>query len=73
MAEFKISRFRYTWQGAWVGDSSQYNRDDIVLYEGSAWVCIRQHTSSIFNSDQTYTVPGSNASKFSVGSPGIFN
>lgn len=58
MAEFKISRFRYTWQGVWVGDSSQYNRDDIVLYEGKAWVCIRQHTSSTFNNDQTYTPLG---------------
>ena len=58
MAEFKISRFRYTWQGTWIGDSSQYNRDDIVLYEGKAWVCIRQHTSSIFQNDQTYTPPG---------------
>ena len=58
MAEFKISRFRYTWQGVWVGDSSQYNRDDVVLYEGQAWVCIRQHTASLFENDQTYTVPG---------------
>ncbi len=30
----------------------------IVLYEGRAWVCIRQHTSSIFQNDQTYTPPG---------------
>jgi len=54
MAEFKISRFRYTWQGDWVGDSSQYNRDDVVYRSGSAWVCVRQHTSSIFDLDQTY-------------------
>lgn len=58
MAEFKISRFRYTWQGAWAGDSGQYNRDDVVYYRGSAWVCIRQHSSSIFDNDQTYTPSG---------------
>lgn len=58
MAEFKISRFRYTWQGEWIGDSTTYNRDDVVYYSGSAWVCIRQHTPSIFDNDQRYTPAG---------------
>jgi hypothetical protein len=58
MAEFKISRFRYTWQGDWDGNSVDYNRDDVVYNQGSAWVCIRQHTSDVFDNAQTYTAPG---------------
>lgn len=58
MAEFKISRFRYTWKGTWSGDSITYNKDDVVYYQGSSWVCIRQHSSGIFNDAQTYTPPG---------------
>ena len=58
MAEFKISRFRYTWQGNWSGSSVVYNKDDVVYYQGSSWVCIRQHTSDIFNSAQTYIPAG---------------
>jgi hypothetical protein len=58
MAEFKISRFRYTWRNEWAADSSTYNKDDIVLYQGKAWVCIRQHTASTFYQDQAYVPPG---------------
>jgi hypothetical protein len=57
MAEFKISRFRYTWEGNWI-TSTAYNRDDVVYYRGSSWVCIRQHTSTTFNEDITYIPPG---------------
>jgi hypothetical protein len=58
MAEFKISRFRYTWKGNWTGDSILYNKDDVVYYQGSSWVCIRQHSSNEFNDAQTYIPPG---------------
>ena len=58
MAEFKISRFRYTWQGDWSAASVAYNRDDVVYHNGSAWVCIRQHTSAVFDDAQTYTAAG---------------
>ena len=57
MAEFRISRFRYTWEGNWT-TAVTYNRDDIVYYRGSAWVCIRQHTSSTFNADLTFIPSG---------------
>lgn len=60
MAEFKISRIRYTWKGNWTG-ATTYNRDDIVRYGGSSWVCIRQHTSQTFAADLAYTVPGDTA------------
>lgn len=58
MAEFKISRFRYTWKNDWAADSTTYNQDDVVLYQGKAWVCIRQHTASTFYQDQAYIPPG---------------
>jgi hypothetical protein len=58
MAEFKISRFRYTWQGEWDTATATYNKDDIVLYQGKSWVCIRQHAPSTFGADQTYTPAG---------------
>ena len=58
MAEFKISRFRYTWQGEWDTVTATYNQDDVVLYQGKAWVCIRQHAPSTFGADQSYTPAG---------------
>lgn len=60
MAEFKISKFRYTWRGNWATATS-YIKDDIVRYGGSSWVCIRKHTSSLFNDDYTYIAPGDTA------------
>jgi hypothetical protein len=53
MAEFKISRIRYTWRDSWESSTS-YNRDDVVSYGGSSWVCVRQHTASAFAADQTF-------------------
>ena len=54
MAEFKISRIRYTWKNEWAADSSTYNKDDVVRYGGSTWICLRQHTASTFAADQNY-------------------
>ena len=53
MAEFKISRFRYTWKGSW-NTSTAYIKDDVVRYGGSSWVCVRAHTSSAFQTDQDF-------------------
>jgi hypothetical protein len=53
MAEFNINRIRYTWRGTW-NTSTEYNRDDVVRYGGSSWVCFRQHTASTFISDQNF-------------------
>ena len=61
MAEFKISRIRYTWRNTWAA-ATTYNRDDVIRYSGSTWICKRQHTSSAFASDQTYLAnPGDSA------------
>ena len=53
MAEFKISRIRYTWRNEWTNGTA-YNRDDVVSYGGSSWVCFRQHTASAFAADQVF-------------------
>ena len=53
MAEFKISRLRYTWKGTWT-TATAYNKDDVVRYGGQTWVCFRQHTSSAFQTDQEF-------------------
>jgi hypothetical protein len=54
MAEFRISRIRYTWKNEWAADSTTYFKDDVVKYGGSTWICQRQHTASTFAADQNY-------------------
>jgi hypothetical protein len=44
MAEFKISRIRYTWKGAWAA-STLYTKDDIVSYGGKSYVCLTGNTA----------------------------
>ena len=61
MAEFKISRLRYKWRGNWT--TASYNKDDVVRYGGSSWVCIRQHTATVFLTDQNYTPAGYTAAE----------
>ncbi len=53
MAEFRISRIRYTWRNAW-NPATAYNRDDVIRYGGSTWICQRQHTASAFAADQAF-------------------
>ena len=55
MAEFRISRIRYTWRNAWA-TTTAYNRDDVIRYGGSTWICQRQHTASTFAADQAFLV-----------------
>ena len=50
MAEFKISRLRFSWVGEWV-DGKAFNKDEIVQYEGKAYVCLIPHTSAGFYAD----------------------
>ena len=57
MAEFKITRFRYTWKDQWA-TADEYNKDDVVYYQGSSWVCVRQHTAGDFADDIAFTAPG---------------
>ena len=57
MAEFKITRFRYIWKDQWLSNE-EYNRDDVVFYQGSSWVCVRQHTAGDFAEDIAFIAPG---------------
>ena len=45
MAEFKLGRLRFVWQGTWT-TSHDYVKDDIVRYGGKAYVCLVGNTSS---------------------------
>ena len=57
MADFKITRIRYTWKGTW-NATTQYVRDDIVYYGGKSYVCFVTHTASTtFLADLTATTP----------------
>jgi len=44
MAEFKLSRFRYTWRGEW-NSFSRYNPDDVVSYGGKVYVSLESHAA----------------------------
>lgn len=58
MANFKIDRFKYTWKANW-SSGTEYNRDDVVYYNGTTYVCIRQHTaSSLLEQDQIFVPAG---------------
>lgn len=54
MAEFKISRFKYTWQGPWVA-ARRYNPDDVVAFGAKVYTCLESHTSNLdFYADLEY-------------------
>jgi hypothetical protein len=44
MAEFKISRIRYTWKGDWSSGTTYY-KDDVIAYGGKVYVCLVGHTA----------------------------
>ena len=45
MAEFKLGRLRFVWQGDWA-TGIDYVKDDIVRYGGNTYVCVGAHTSA---------------------------
>ena len=45
MAEFKLGRLRFVWQGDWT-TGTDYVKDDIVRYGGSSYVCVGAHTAA---------------------------
>ena len=54
MAEFKLSRFRYTWHGEWSANT-RYNPDYIVSFGGKVYVSLETHTSNAdFYADLEY-------------------
>ena len=45
MADFKISRFKYSWRGTWQSEVT-YNPDDVVRFGGKVYTCIARHLSN---------------------------
>ena len=57
MAEFKLGRIRFVWQGDW-GATRAYVADDVVSFGGKSYICIKNHTSSSdFQTDFTDAIP----------------
>ena len=61
MADFKLSRIRFTWKGTWTA-ATVYVKDEIVRYGGKSYVCLVGHTAAAdFNTNLNYidtvTVP----------------
>ena len=51
MAEFKLGRIKFVWQGAWTSGNS-YLVDDVVSNGGKSYICVSNHVaSSAFVSD----------------------
>lgn len=55
-AEFKIGRLRFNWQGPWT-ENQVYARDDVVLHQGKAYVCLVPNTASTNFYDDFYASP----------------
>jgi hypothetical protein len=57
MAEFKLGRIRFVWQGDWAAQTT-YVADDVVSFGGKSYICIRNHTASTeFNTDFSNVIP----------------
>ena len=44
MAEFKLGRIKFVWQGEWV-TAKAYVKDDIIRYGGQVYICVQAHTA----------------------------
>ena len=65
MAEFKLGRIRFVWQGTW-SPNTPYIADDVISNGGKSYICIENHTSSPeFSSDSV-----GNTSKWDIVSDG---
>ena len=45
MAEFKLGRIKFVWQGAWTTGTG-YLVDDVVNVSGKSYICVVNHTAS---------------------------
>lgn len=53
MTDFNLDRIKFRWKGNWVADTV-YIKDDVVYYDGKAYVCLQGHSSTTFL-DDNYT------------------
>jgi len=57
MAEFKLGRIRFVWQGDWTA-GTVYVADDVVSFGGKSYICVKNHTANTeFNTDFTNAIP----------------
>lgn len=57
MAEFKLGRIRFVYQGSWA-TGAQYSVDDVVTNGGKTYICVVSHTSSpLFATDLAIVPP----------------
>ena len=64
MTVINLGNLKFTWKGEWA-QSTAYNKDDIVKYGPSVYVCVDAHTSA--------SAFVNNASKFEVMAEGLEN
>jgi hypothetical protein len=66
MAEFKLGRIRFVWQGAWAPGNT-YIVDDVISNGGKSYICAVNHTASAtFDTDLSF-VP----SKWNIVADGV--
>ena len=46
MAEYKLGRIKFVYQGNWVANGTSYAVDDVVTVNGKTYICVLSHTSS---------------------------
>jgi hypothetical protein len=56
MAEFKLGRIKFVWQGAWTTGTS-YLVDDVVNVSGKSYICVVNHTASAAFATDLNVVP----------------
>ena len=64
MTVINLGNLKFTWKGDWA-QTTAYNKDDIVKYGPSVYVCVDAHTSASVFAD--------NSAKFEVMSEGLEN
>src|SRR6056300_508012 len=64
MTVINLGNLKFTWKGDWA-QSTAYNKDDVVKYGPSVWVCVDAHTST--------SAFVNNAAKFEVMAEGLEN
>ena len=62
MTVINLGNLKFTWKGDWA-PTTAYNKDDIVKYGPSVYVCVDAHTSASVFAD--------NVAKFEVMSEGL--
>ena len=64
MTVINLGNLKFTWKGNWA-QTTTYNKDDVVKYGPSVYVCIDAHTSA--------SVFANNAAKFEIMAEGLEN